>query len=175
MKKILNSKLFITVIMIVALLAVMSACAPTKDDDVIPAITLPEFSIELVDGEDTITVTNTSFANVELSIFSNESKGIITYYKGIKVSTFVEGIEGMNNKDTITSILVEASDGYGSTYAPLPNANFDNAYFALYFSETEDGEYAALETKDAPVRLFDTTEGTEVKSIKGVAKATINR
>lgn len=135
----------------------------------------PVFSINFNDGEETIVVTNETLSALELHSFSVESRGVTTYFKGLKVSEILPVISGLPNQSEIVSLLVVASDGYGEDQPVLPAANFENAYFALYFSETEDGEYEPLSSSNGPVRLYDTTPDTSVKSIKQVARVDVNR
>lgn len=131
----------------------------------------PEFSIEIEDGDSTIEFTQEDVADLDLYDFSAESKGVTSYYKGYKISEILPAISDLN-QDGIESLLVIAADEYEQT---LPEANFENAYFAVYYSETEEGEFEFLDDDNGPVRLYDTTSGTEVKSIKQVAKVVVGR
>ncbi|NCA67550.1 MAG: hypothetical protein EOM87_05750, partial [Clostridia bacterium] len=153
MKKLLNVKGIIVLIALVMLLTLVVGC----DTDIIEkkTVQLPDFSVSFIDGETTIVVTDEMLSAVTLSEFSIVKSDVTSYYKGFKVSDMVAAITGLDVSG-IESLLVIANDGYGNDKPALPEANFDNAYFALFIKDAE-GVYGFLDADNGPVRLFDTT------------------
>lgn len=171
MKK-FNLKLLVLVLALAIVATFFVACDKAIIEQ---GVELPDFSINFVDGETTIAVTDEMVSSVALSTFERERSDSTEYYKGFKISDLINEIEGLADVDNIESLLVVAIDGYGSDKPALPVANFENAYFALFTAQSADGEYVFLDEDDGPVRLFDLTSGTEVKAIAQVATVTVNR
>lgn len=170
MKKLLFAKIAIVILAVALLMVLSNGCV---NDDPETSL-LPEFSIDVIDGDTTIEATNTMLSGIVLTEFSNESKGVTSYYKGLKISDVLTAITGLSNIEDIESLLVIASDGYGEDLPALPSENFENAYFAVLIS-SDGEEYEFLNEDNGPIRLFDTTTGTQIKPIKVVAEVRVNR
>ena len=167
------SKVKITVIIIVLILIMTFAVGCNNEGTI--DLELPNISIEIVDGDSIIELTNVNLSGVTLDDFSITRNDETSYFKGIKVSNLLNLLAEIEDQEEIESLLFVAVDGYGEEQTALPKANFNNAYLALLFSETEDGEFELLSEANGPVRLYDTTQCTDVKSIKQVARIVVAR
>ena len=169
MKKV---KLMALILAIAMALILFTACDTDQNEN---GKELPEFSIEVVDGESTFELTQDDVKELELHKFAVESKDEIFYYQGFKIPDVLNAISELD-VEGITSLKAVASDGFGENLDPMPEADFENAYLAIFYSETEDGEFEFLVEDNGPVRLYNTTEGAPKKgNISQVAKLIINR
>jgi len=184
MKKLLNLKTLVLVLVIALAFGALAACTATDDGgkggDAKPSpstspVVIPDFTFNIVDGATTIAVNQTMVSELTLYIVPYTKDDVTTYFKGVKISELLPAITGLTDQTDIQSLLFVGSDGYGSDKPALPSEHCANAYLTFLFATTENGEYVALDETSAPARLFDQTAGTGVKSIKNLANVYVNR
>lgn len=164
MKKVFSFKALALVLMLVLSIAMFTAC---KKDE----IDIPEFSISIIDGDQTITLTNNDVKELDLVSMEKTKKDVTTYYKCFKLN---DVLTAKNISITgITSVeFSEKTDDPENDYTKeISTDNLSTGILAVFFSETKDGEFQPIGTEKGPIRGF----GDPDADVKNLNTITIKR
>ncbi len=160
MKKVFLRILAILIVLTMTV-SLMVACVDDKGDepeipvDDIPPqeLELPEFSIDIFDGSAIIIVTNDDLRHTEMTVISTERKGNITYYKGFDFMDILS-LKNIDVSGIQKVEFVDDEDPADPFKRDIESTDLKalEVILAVFFAETEDGEYEEIGSGKGPVR-----------------------